>query len=102
MKSFIERNESFVCENCGITVTRHPTSSRDHCTACLYGKHVDYNAGDRLQTCHGLLEPIGLRVKNGKQQIVYSCNSCNEKRYNVVAIDDDIQRLTEISQLPWQ
>ena len=100
-KIFTERNESFVCENCGTIVTKNVTTSRDHCTECLYGKHVDYNPGDRLQRCKGLLKPIGLKVHDGKQQIVYACMFCGERRFSLVQSDDNYDEIILISQKPW-
>ena len=60
MKQFTKRDESFICENCGKEVGELGYTSRDHCPHCLYSKHVDINPGDRLNTCKGLLKPIGI------------------------------------------
>lgn len=100
-KLFTKRNSEFICENCGSLVQKSPSSSRDHCTACLYGKHVDYNPGDRLQRCGGLLKPIGLRQHEAKKQIVFMCVTCSERRFNIVANDDDYDEVVTLSQKPW-
>ena len=101
MKKFLKNNESFTCLNCGLLVSKHPTSSRDHCNFCLYGLHVDINPGDRLNKCRGLLEPIGLKISNGKTQIVYNCRECQAKVYCISAKDDDKDFLLELSRKSW-
>ncbi|HYC79501.1 MAG TPA: RNHCP domain-containing protein, partial [Candidatus Binatia bacterium] len=57
MKLFQRTPENFVCENCGTKVSGNGYTN--HCPNCLYSKHVDNNPGDRLNKCHGLMEPIG-------------------------------------------
>lgn len=90
--SFIMRNESFTCEHCSQAVSLHPTgSARNHCPRCLYSKHVDTEApGDRLATCHGLMEPIGIDWKKGKGDMIrHRCQKCGKEMLNIVAPDDD-------------
>lgn len=101
MKQFIKNNQGFVCEHCSKQVSPHPTTSRDHCNFCLYGKHVDINPGDRLNECRGLLKPIGLRISNGKTQIVYDCDSCGARVYCIASKDDDNNLLVELSRKQW-
>lgn len=97
---FIQRNESFECVQCGKIVAPHPSSSRDHCPYCLTGLHVDNEPGDRANQCRGILEPIGLEVKSGKQQIVYRCEHCHLVIKNIVAPDDDTQLIINVSSVP--
>jgi hypothetical protein len=92
--------EGFRCGHCGHDVPPHPTSSRDHCNECLYSKHVDVVPGDRSSDCGGQLKPIGLIKKGGKEQIVYDCGSCHETVKNMVAPDDNRDRLVELSTNP--
>lgn len=99
---FIQRNDSFDCVQCGKNVLPHPSSSRDHCPYCLTGLHVDNEPGDRANTCRGVLEPIGLEIRSGKQQIIYHCNRCQQTRRNIVAPDDNQERLVELSAKPIQ
>lgn len=101
MKKFFKNNESFVCVNCGKTVEKHLTTSRDHCNFCLYGLHVDINPGDRLNTCKGLLKPIGLKISNGKTQIVYNCQKCSARVYCIASKDDDTNKIIELSNKSW-
>ena len=101
-KLFRKNNEAFTCIYCCILVAPHPFSSRDHCTSCLHGLHVDIQPGDRLNTCHGVLIPIGLQIKSGKQRIVFSCNTCSKKVFNTTAPDDNEEALIALSTHVWQ
>lgn len=51
-------------------------SCRNHCPHCLYSKHVDINPGDREESCHGLLEPVGVEIDNKKGYvIIFKCKN---------------------------
>ena len=76
MKKFNELDEGFICENCNYKVEPLKYSSRDHCPKCLYSKHVDINPGDRENTCHGLLKPIGIEKYKDTYKIIYQCEKC--------------------------
>ena len=87
-KNFIKVKEDFTCEHCGYHVIG--TGYTDHCPQCLFGKHVDLVIpGDRLAICRGLLEPIGLQTVNGKQQIIFRCQTCKQIKYCKVAPNDN-------------
>lgn len=101
-KVFTQNNQSFTCISCGKYVEKHPSSSRDHCTHCLTGLHVDINPGDRLNTCRGILKPVGLKVSSSKSQIVYSCEKCLNQIFCIVAPDDNNDRIVELSKLIWK
>ena len=101
MKTFNEIDEEFVCENCGKKVSKLGYSCRNHCPYCLYSKHVDVNPGDRAETCHGLLEPIGVDLQNKKGYvIIYKCQKCGAIRKNVSARDDDMRKIIKLSANP--
>jgi hypothetical protein len=102
MKKFIKNNESFHCKNCNSLVIEHPSSSRDHCSKCLYGLHVDINPGDRMNNCKSLMKPIGIRMKNGKKQIVYDCMECKDRFYCVVAEDDNKEIILDLVSKVWK
>jgi DNA-directed RNA polymerase subunit RPC12/RpoP len=101
VKKFTKNNTGFVCEHCGRKVIPHPKSSRDHCTECLYSKHVDINPGDRMNECSGLMEPIGIRMKSGIKQIVYKCLKCDKKGFNITAPDDNPEFLMKLGTKSW-
>ena len=98
MKRFNMINEDFVCENCGEMVKKSSYTARDHCPKCLYSKHVDINPGDRLEECHGLLEPIGIEMSNRKGYvIIYKCKKCGQIRKNKAAKDDNMDLIIKLS-----
>ena len=97
MKRFNELDENFICENCGRSVLPLGYSSRDHCPYCLYSKHVDIFPGDRNNTCLGLLKPIGISKHKDTFKIIYKCSKCGEIHNNIVANDDDMDKIIEIS-----
>lgn len=101
MSKFIKKDESFICENCKTEVKPLGYTSRDHCPVCLCSKHVDINPGDREETCHGILIPIGIE-NNSKKGIViiYKCNKCGMIRKNIAARDDDMKYITKLSSNP--
>lgn len=101
MGNFTEIDEEFVCEHCGKKVDKLNYSCRDHCPYCLYAKHVDKNPGDRLETCHGMLEPIGIE-NNPKKGfvIIYKCQKCKMIRKNIAAKDDNMKLIIKLSSNP--
>ena len=98
MKKFNEIDEEFICEHCGKEVKPLGYSCRNHCNYCLYSKHVDINPGDRKETCHGLLEPIGIEIDSKKGYvIIYKCKKCGQIRKNKAAKDDNIDLIIKLS-----
>ena len=97
MKKFNELDESFICEHCGMEVPPLGYSSRDHCPFCLYSKHVDINPGDRENACRGLLKPIEIEKFKDTFKIVYQCEKCEMFHKNIIARDDDMNKVIEIS-----
>lgn len=100
-KKFKKNNETFKCLNCGVQVPEHPKSSRDHCIKCLFGLHVDINPGDRLNSCKGMLTPIGIEVKGQTERIVYQCVKCGNKVKCVVAPDDNRDEIMKLYKKIW-
>jgi len=90
-------DENFICENCNKEVSKSNYTARDHCPYCLYSKHVDINPGDRLNTCHGLLEPIGIEKFRDTYKIVYKCEKCNQLHKNIMANDDNMDLIINLS-----
>ena len=97
MKKFVKRDEEFVCDNCGRVVNTLNYTTRDHCPYCLYSKHVDINPGDRSNNCKGLLEPIGIEKYKDTYKIIYKCMKCGEIHKNIIAKDDDMDMIINIS-----
>ena len=97
MKSFIMKDEEFTCINCGKPVNKLNYTARDHCPYCLTSIHVDINPGDRLNTCHGLLVPVGVEKFKDSYKIIYKCENCGISHKNIMARDDDINKIIELS-----
>ena len=98
MKNFTMRDEEFVCENCGKKISKLNYTARDHCPYCLYSKHLDINPGDRLNTCHGLLKPIAIEKFKDSYKIVYKCCKCGMIHKNIMANDDDMNLIIELTK----
>ena len=95
---FTKIDEEFICENCGKKVKKLSYSCRNHCNYCLHSKHVDINPGDRKETCHGVLEPIGIEMSNKKGYvIVFKCKKCGAIRKNKAAEDDNMDLIIKLS-----
>ena len=59
---------------------------------------MDKNPGDRLETCHGDLEPIGLEISGKKGYvIVFKCKKCGAIRKNKAAKDDNMDLIIKLS-----
>lgn len=82
----------------GEKVNKLGYSCRNHCPSCLHSKHVDKNPGDREETCHGILEPIGIETNSKKGYIIiFKCKKCGMIRKNKVAEDDDMDLIIKLS-----
>ena len=72
-KTFQRCPEDFECGNCGHEIEGNGYTN--HCTACLWSKHVDVNPGDRAADCHGLMKasaPIPCPPASAWQQCLRS------------------------------
>ena len=99
MKRFNMRDENFICVNCGQEVNKLNTTARDHCNNCLYSVHVDINPGDRKNPCKGLLEPIGIEKYRDTYKIIYKCQLCGMIHKNIMASDDNMDKIIELSKV---
>ena len=91
-------DEEFVCENCGSKITKLGYTARDHCNYCLYSKHVDINPGDRSNDCKGLLKPNEIEKFKDTYKIIYKCEKCGQLHKNIMATDDNMDKIIEISK----
>lgn len=98
MKRFTMKDENFKCEYCHENVTTLKYTARDHCPTCLYSKHVDILPGDRQNKCHGLLKPIGIEKYRNTYKIIYQCEKCYQKHKNIMANDDNMDLIIELSK----
>lgn len=95
----------FKCSHCKRWVVINSymgTINRNHCTSCLWSKHVDKNKGDRRSVCHGGMRPIGLTFKHegagrqGEIMLVHECAACRTLSINRIAGDDDNEKILSI------
>ncbi len=89
----------FTCGNCKRAIPPLKSGYRDHCTYCLWSRHLDdVNPGDRLSKCKGLMQPVGIQ-HNGRKgwQIIYRCTRCQATKINVAAPDDDWEAIVNLS-----
>ncbi len=94
---FIKNDESFECAVCHKMVGKLRYTSRDHCNFCLHSLHVDVLPGDRINPCKGILKPMYIDSNSKKEQIVYRCLKCGATIKNIVAEDDNREKLYEIA-----
>ena len=72
-------NDSFTCKVCGRLCTPQNAGSdhRNHCPNCLSSLHVDLEPGDRASDCGGIMEPVGVWVRQrGEWAIIHRCRRC--------------------------
>ena len=98
MKRFNMIDDDFVCEHCHNKVTKLGYTARDHCNYCLYSKHVDVLPGDRNNDCHGLLKPIGIEKYRDTYKIIYQCEKCKQLHKNIMATDDNMDLIINLSK----
>lgn len=97
MKKFNMIDESFICEKCNKQVNKLKYTARDHCPFCLYSKHLDIMPGDRNNPCKGMLKPIGIEKYKNTYKIIYVCEKCKKQHKNIIAKDDDFNKIIELS-----
>jgi len=96
--TFIKKIENFICERCGASVVGNGYTN--HCPKCLWSKHVDVAPGDRLASCGGSMEPIGVEVLSGTALIHHWCTRCGFIRKQTSSPADALDALAEISTKP--
>lgn len=96
-KRFARTVEDFRCGHCG----SHNAGNgyTNHCTQCLWSRHVDVNPGDRAATCGGLMAPTGLEVVKDGYVITHACTApgCDHRRKNKAGPDDSQEALIALS-----
>jgi len=102
-KKFQRRKEDFVCEHCGTEVKG--TGYTNHCTKCLWSKHVDVNPGDRaaLEICGGMMRPVKVEGNSSVKgvegyMIVHVCEKCGHERRNRVEKNDDFDAVIALAK----
>lgn len=99
MKKFNMIDEGFICENCQKKVEPLLYTARDHCPNCLCSIHIDNNPGDRSSICLGILRPIDIeKNKKAEYKIIYKCDKCGIIKKNIMAKDDNFDKIIEVMQ----
>ena len=92
---FTRRVEDFTCAVCGTVVKGDGYTN--HCSHCLWSKHVDINPGDRASSCLGLMEPIRIESKGGEYIITHQCTECGFEKRQRSYPNDRFEALLEIT-----
>lgn len=95
MISFLRKIENFICEHCGQET--QGTGYTNHCSKCLYSKHVDINPGDRASDCGGLMKPVQVELDHGEYVIVHKCKKCGYKKRNKTSLEDNMDLIIQLS-----
>ena len=88
--------EDFTCEHCGEHV--RGDGYTNHCTKCLWSKHVDINPGDRANTCLGLMKPIRTEGTVAAYFIIHECVRCGAEGRNIFGKKDSVEALLSIAK----
>jgi hypothetical protein len=92
--AFTRRIEDFSCEHCG--AANRGDGYTNHCTRCLYSKHVDIDPGDRDAQCGGLMAPIDVLLERGRHVLVHRCTRCGIERRCRTSDGDDVDEMVQI------
>ena len=93
-KKFQRKIENFICEKCG--TENIGNGFTNHCSNCLWSKHVDINPGDRAEECAGMMEPIKIDLEKGKYIINHKCAKCGLLRRKGIEKNDNFDAVIEI------
>lgn len=94
-KKFTKKQENFKCEMCSTEIKG--SGYTDHCTNCLWSKHVDVNPGDRSSDCKGMMKPIKVWHDRSSFLIEYKCVKCGMKKKVKAAESDNKELLFNLS-----
>jgi hypothetical protein len=95
-KKFQKKVEDFICEHCGKKIVG--SGFTNHCSNCLWSKHVDNNPGDRANSCLGLMKPLGLIVKGKNTIIIQQCLKCKKIAKIKAAPNDNQEEILKLSK----
>jgi hypothetical protein len=59
--------------------------------------HLDVNPGDRAADCGGTLRPVGIKMGKKGIQIRYKCEKCGAEKVNIMADDDNYDKICKLS-----
>jgi ribosome biogenesis GTPase / thiamine phosphate phosphatase len=94
----------FVCSNCSMSVVPVKTGTlhRNHCPYYLWSRHLDLKPGDRACLCNGLMKPVAIWARSGKEAvIIHRCIVCGILKPNRIAPDDNEKELVKLALKPF-
>lgn len=94
---------SYTCAACGqdIPAAGAGTQHRNHCPHCLCSLHLDNTPGDREAHCGGVMEPVGIWVReDGEWALLHRCRICGVFHSNRIAADDNPALLLQLAAKP--
>lgn len=92
--TFIKKKEDFVCEHCQNTVIGNGFTN--HCSKCLWSKHVDISPGDRAAECKGMMKPVNFSKEKSEYVLTHRCEKCGYEKRNKMSPDDDFDKAVKI------
>ena len=95
-RKFQRKKEDFICEYCHASMKGDGYTN--HCTACLWSKHVDVNPGDRQNDCGGMMRPVRIEMDGHERNIIFCCEKCGHEGKNKESADDDFDALLRIAK----
>ena len=98
-----ERSASYTCAACGqdIPAAAPGTRYRNHCPHCLCSVHLDEVPGDRAAHCGGVMEAVGVWVREGGEwALIHRCKVCGAFHSNRIAADDNPALLLQLAAKP--
>jgi ribosome biogenesis GTPase len=95
--------ETFKCVRCKqqVALLSFGTAQRNHCSNCLWSRHLDNFPGDRKAECGSAMAPIAVFVGNGGEwMLIHRCQACNVLHENRIAGDDNLMVLMSLAARP--
>ncbi|MBP7811504.1 MAG: RNHCP domain-containing protein [Candidatus Moranbacteria bacterium] len=92
--AFIRNKEDFTCGYCGQAVIGNGYTN--HCSMCLWSRHVDKEPGDRAAGCRAMMEPVEVSVNGGSYRITHRCLACGYEKVNTSSPEDRFETLLTI------
>ncbi len=94
-KKFQKNIEDFTCEKCYHKMIGDGFTN--HCSECLWSKHVDNNPGDRACVCKGLMQPTKV-FGSPASDILHRCEICKLEKKNKLSKKDNFEKILEIAK----
>ena len=95
-KKFQRTIEDFICGHCSQKTKGNGYTN--HCSNCLWSKHVDNYPGDRENPCGGMMEPVGVEFQKGTYHILHTCQKCGAHARCKSLPEDNVEALGQLSE----